>query len=364
MPPNGVALQRPFQMIDAIKIQNFRGFQSLHLKKCSRINVIVGDNGSGKTTLLEAIFLALCGSPDKALLIRQWRGGDPQIVGSVDGFILSAFGELFHDPYDPSQKIAIELAGSGPEVRSLYVARGRAEVSIPKEAKSASESEIRSLLDFVWVDSEKGRHRAAVGVTPNGIVMQNTGEHLPNWHMFAAQTPISSREAATMLSEQRKVRRDRAFVGEFVSVFNHLEDLTVEDHGGVPVIHASVRGANRMLPVHVVSGAVSRAIAFCLAISSRKKGIVLIDEVEDGIFHTKHEPLSKLMIQLARDFDTQLFLTTHSIEWLEAFVRAAGDYVDDICLWRAGGMADGKPIFRRFGGATFKAGIESSGEVR
>ena len=47
--------RRAVTMFESLKIEHFRGFESLELKELARVNLIVGANNSGKTALLEAI---------------------------------------------------------------------------------------------------------------------------------------------------------------------------------------------------------------------------------------------------------------------------------------------------------------------
>ncbi|MDR2087469.1 MAG: AAA family ATPase, partial [Dysgonamonadaceae bacterium] len=43
--------------LEQLKINNFRGFDSLEIDGLSKINLFVGKNNSGKTSILEALFL-------------------------------------------------------------------------------------------------------------------------------------------------------------------------------------------------------------------------------------------------------------------------------------------------------------------
>jgi hypothetical protein len=65
-------------MIDAIGIDNFRGFAMSfpELRSLRRVNLIVGKNNAGKTSLLEALFL-LCAPtriPELPGLFRPHQG--------------------------------------------------------------------------------------------------------------------------------------------------------------------------------------------------------------------------------------------------------------------------------------------------
>ncbi|MDR0835057.1 MAG: AAA family ATPase, partial [Tannerella sp.] len=61
--------------LDSIKIENFRGFDSLEIEGLSKINLFVGKNNSGKTSILEALFLLLgMSNPTLPSNINRIRG--------------------------------------------------------------------------------------------------------------------------------------------------------------------------------------------------------------------------------------------------------------------------------------------------
>ena len=46
-------------LLNSIKIRNFRGFDNLQIDGFSEINLLIGKNNSGKSSLLEAFFLLI-----------------------------------------------------------------------------------------------------------------------------------------------------------------------------------------------------------------------------------------------------------------------------------------------------------------
>lgn len=47
--------------IESLRVQNYRALRDVHLKKLTRLTVLLGPNGSGKTTLFDVFsFLAEC----------------------------------------------------------------------------------------------------------------------------------------------------------------------------------------------------------------------------------------------------------------------------------------------------------------
>ena len=74
-------------------------------------------------------------------------------------------------------------------------------------------------------------------------------------------------------------------------------------------------------------------MAVLLGIASRRRSVVLVDEIENGLYYKHHKKYWDAILHFGRNYESQIFLTTHSREWLE-LSGAAGDEVDDIALWR------------------------------
>ncbi len=70
-----------------------------------------------------------------------------------------------------------------------------------------------------------------------------------------------------------------------------------------------------------------RILSIALSLSQSQNGIVLIDEVENGLHFSVQEDVWRLIFRTARRLNVQVFVTTHSDECLAAATRAA--YAED-----------------------------------
>ena len=350
-----------FEMINSFRIEHFRGFERLEIDGPKRLNL----NGSGKTALLEAMFLALGSSTELALRFRQNRGLEGQFFGDPRMIQDSIFGDLFHQR-DYSRSVRIDVSGDSAYKRSVSISKGP-----PQPLMEAARQNNFQLSPpgppghfvFVWTDANGMDHHAIPIITPAGPQFAGSGEHAPSCFYYPANQAPSSLEAANLFSTMSRTRREGQFIEIFTREFDWIEGLSIEVTGGSPAIHAAVKGSREKLPITLVSGAINRLITVMLSVASFPKGVVLIDELENGVFHKHHVSLWRSLISLCREYDTQVFTTTHSEEWLEALIHAAGDDVSDLALWRVEG-GEGHPIVRQFSGKTFKAGVETGGEVR
>ncbi len=358
-------------MIDSIDIRNFKCFRATSVHDCRRVNVIVGDNGVGKTALLEAIFLALGGSPELPVRFRQQRGLGGLFGGAPRDIEDAIFGDLFYN-LDQSSPITIALGGSGPEARSLTLARGEPALRIVPIGPLGNEERVsgpelmRPLepIVFDWRDSNGVHHMFSPKVSANGLEFGDVqAESLPDFFYFSSSVVGISTENAGRFSQLRKVKRTAQFVQTFTREYDWLEDLSIEVVAGAPILHATIKGLDDKLPVTSVSGAINRHISILLGIASRPRSVVLVDEAENGVYFKHHKGAWGALLNFAREFDSQIFTTTHSEEWLEALAEAAGEENEDISLWRMERSNEG-PVIRQFSGATFKAGIETGGELR
>ena len=59
-----------------------------------------------------------------------------------------------------------------------------------------------------------------------------------------------------------------------------------------------------------------------LAVASASKGVLLIDEFENGLHWTVQERLWNTLAEAARNFNVQIFCTTHSRDCVEGFTAA------------------------------------------
>jgi len=116
------------------------------------------------------------------------------------------------------------------------------------------------------------------------------------------------------------------------------------------------------LPLPNVSGGINRIVSVMLALSSRPNSVVLVDEIENGIYHKHHNALWRGLLAFTRTYEGQLIVTTHNEEWLESLFQAAGNEVEDIGLWRIE-RSQGGPVVRQFSGRQAAAALKV-GEVR
>ena len=68
-----------------------------------------------------------------------------------------------------------------------------------------------------------------------------------------------------------------------------------------------------------------RLFAVILSLVNGRNGFVLLDELEDGLHFSLLPRLWKIIFDIARRLNVQVFATTHSWDCIEAFQKAAAE---------------------------------------
>ena len=98
-----------------------------------------------------------------------------------------------------------------------------------------------------------------------------------------------------------------------------------------------------------------------LAIASVPDGVVLVDEIENGIHHSILPDVWPVVDEAARQFRTQIFATTHSLECVTAAHESLS--TDRFCLHRLE-VADGTSRCVTYEPDSIRAAIQHGLEVR
>jgi AAA15 family ATPase/GTPase len=117
------------------------------------------------------------------------------------------------------------------------------------------------------------------------------------------------------------------------------------------------------LPVSYLSAGIGRFITILSAVLLRRKGIVLIDEIENGLSYKSFTALWKYLLAFATENDTQVFASTHSSECVKALLPAMEGHENDFTLLRAERI-NGSSAIEAVEGKFLEAAIDQDVEVR
>ena len=345
-------------MIRSLEIDNFRCFKSLVIPDVRRFTIITGKNGTGKTALLESLFIASGGSAEIYLRANSWRGRD--LVSFAVDSVLPMFEDFFYK-FDPTGGLRIRFRDSFGEEREVRVSVDSSEViNLPFDTK-VSEAKRSPYLKFTW-KTPRGEFESPVETSKEGLKISQPRDVYPTVFLNQLTTNLV-RETAERWSGISARNAEGPIEEAVRKLFPEVIRLSVLSPGGLPGVYVEVKGLDRKISAGLLSAGVNKLIAILVAIGSSPKGVVLIDEIEDGFYYKIEEPTWEVISEFAVQNDTQLFVTTHSREFLEAIAPSAEWDDKSYSLLRMG-KENGDIQVETFGGKEFGGAVERGFEVR
>ena len=143
------------------------------------------------------------------------------------------------------------------------------------------------------------------------------------------------KEDADLFSKLKAVGRDGEVVAALTNVEGRLRALDILVIGGEPVVHAHLNGLSTPVPLPMMGEGFNRIFAIVLRIANFPNGVVLIDEIENGLHVSAMEKLWSAVHDMAAKTDVQIIATTHSLECVRAaLVTSSADNKDGISVQR------------------------------
>ncbi len=289
-------------ILDSLEIRNFRAFKHLQIERLARVNLIVGRNNIGKTCLLEALWLyANRGDPEVMLQIlakRDEASVDENIKHLIYGY--------------SSNGTEICIGENNPQDR-LIISRTN------KTAWSAS-FDNRAYFAF------EARELAASQTNPTDV------PKIPLW--FVPTDGVKKSDVFEMWNTIQLTD----FENEVTNVLSIIEPnlqrvaINLEQH---PI--AKLKNFDKPVLLSSLGEGMNRMFGLALVMVNAKNGMVLIDEIENGLYYDVQPQVWQFIFEAAERFNTQLFVTTHSWDTIEAFEEILSERSQDdgilVSLW-------------------------------
>ncbi|MCX6579215.1 MAG: AAA family ATPase [Candidatus Aminicenantes bacterium] len=315
-------------MFKKIKIEQFRGISNLELNDLRQFNLFVGKNNCGKTSLLESIILISTPSnPFYPVMINNMRGH--YITQPYSWTVL--FNKL--DIESP-----IRLTGEilkPKEIRTLTINilpdKNVAQPTYEHFGLSQSRTEFDKIIGLS-IEFSISKHPRKINMYESKIWLgrENKLESSPPENYIETLksiflTPVTLRPNIPRWFNQVLIKKqDEKILKILQTVEPRLVNLFL---GSENIVYGDM-GFTKLLPLNTAGEGLNNLLAIILAIYETSGGVVLIDEIENGLHYSTQAILWAAVIEAATAFNVQVFASTHSYETVKAF-SAACEKLDD-----------------------------------
>jgi hypothetical protein len=344
-------------LFDSLEIRNFRAFDYLKIEHLGNVNLFLGKNNIGKSTLLEALYLyANLGAPQaiRSILDERNEPLSMQYAGTAE----PAVWYLFHGR-QPLEQIN----------NSIQIGRlGAPDSSLTLSIKWLRR--INGIDDSTGLGDGSGYGGGAMAGleymefdSPGSL---DTEESIPALVVKCGQIRRHLRLDDAYDALCRRWRLHRQPQNEFVTpcvfvVAGGLDEMLLhslwgkialtdakrdviealriivpesEDfallpqQGGRSSFCLSMRGRDEPCPIKTMGDGMNRLVGLNIALAYAQNGILLVDEIENGIHWSVLPEVWKFIVKVARRLNVQVFATTHSQDCLKSFYMGTKDAED------------------------------------
>jgi AAA15 family ATPase/GTPase len=303
-------------MLNSLQIKNFRGFRDLKVEPLKRVNLIVGQNNTGKTGVLEGLVVLL---DDKS----EYRSNLPNLFRQTgSGNNDDNFWKWLFRNKDQSQNARVEASLNGENVTIiLRGANGPIDFN-PEQFGEAGGN-------FGAISYHFSPRRGCVGLKPAVF-----STHPSN--------PVKDAIDYNRVIVKRRKRQVEEMLRKIEPRLETLEALQISqpNQSAAPLIYADI-GLSEMIPVTQLGQGFNRLLDIYSEIVVEDAKVLLVDEIENGLHYSVLPVVWKGLFLAAKEFDVQIFATTHSWECILAADRAAREQPDyDLALFRLDRVKD------------------------
>jgi AAA15 family ATPase/GTPase len=267
-------------MIDSLHIQNYRLFKDLKIDKLGQVNLIAGKNNTGKTALLEALRI---------------------LVSKVDTSVINNI--LFNrDSYEKNRSYENHQSLFFDYHKEFVINNIAASINIDRKK---FELKVKEFF-------KNGKIKNETTWTGNSNEYENPRDELV-YVSFNNDFEYSGWENFTIEEEEN-------VVGILKLVEKRILDYRIVD-SNKPVLR--IEGSSIRQSIKGLGDGVNRVFTIAFALVKAKNKILLIDEFEVGLHHSVQKQLWEIIFKYAKEWNIQVFVTTHSLDTIENFYYIA-----------------------------------------
>lgn len=379
-------------MLEDLTIRNFKQFEEFSIKKLAPITLIGGRNNAGKTSLLEAIYACHAQPEEMFFALNRTRRISPETLTP---------GELWEPYFFQRDVVAHPILLQWREKNGVYsLSVGR---DVATEGQQTEEIRLDSasqgvqnessglaqsypLLFRLWPGSKPGiwEERTVLRLMNSTRASVQRKVPVPAQHArgawrikyLGAHFSYGAQEVIRSFGRIELENRKSEVIRAVQIIDSRIEDIsTIVTGGQQGRLFATVRGEGgslRKVPLESMGDGLNRLLVMVISVLTTPFGVVLIDEMENGLHYSIQAKLWETLIRAAKSVAAQIIATTHSdacqlgaCEAIEK-LKADGDFAEDEFLYlrMAKDENSGKVYARRYDQATFLHAMQNRIEVR
>ncbi len=345
-------------IISELKIDKYRGINGLELTDLSTINVLAGVNNSGKTSILEVI--GLLSNPASPGTMVQWlmrrapqnprlrKNNQSEYISSAfrKGDLTKVFEIKFDSVINNIQRHCFLCGDTTYRINASGVSQKMfvfAGVLIPSPIKYFNENfllfqdnfskRLKKSLEKAYEEYENNTENTTLEYEDDPIRVESLAIRDGSNRSYPFKyTPLFS--VSSVFTEDNYYLNCVRWIKyaitneekkpEIMSVLSRF-DSTIDDISIIDediYLHSSYAGTQ---PLFSYGSGLQKAVLLISLLLGNSNGVVLVDEIDNALNISAFSDVFSWFIKMCRELNIQAFVTTHSIEAIDAILEATED---------------------------------------
>lgn len=354
-------------MIKTFHIKNFRGIEELEIPNISRVNLVLGQNNCGKTSVLEA--LMLLSAPSQPITNQK--------VNILRSFKSQNFEDLKFNFHQMDDTKPIEFEGTFDDGSSRLV-------------KNSLYVDYKSVLDENAKFMTNNQDIAAYGWKTDFSIKDKGGnieEYSERYAVYSDNQLLRFKIASTDEYAYKEELKSIFFpnVLSFDTQILSLILISKQEHvliDALSIIEPKIKnitligdrvmvdlGDSKLVPINLLGDGVRKVFSIMLALYQSENGILLIDEIDNGLHYRSMKILWEVVLTMAREHNVQVFTTTHNVDSLKGLQKKLSetdfeDYRKEISVYTLRRLPENKMKVYQYLYESFDYAINQEIEIR
>lgn len=347
-------------MFTKLKCENFKAFKSIEVSKLSRVNIFLGENNCGKSTLLDALFI-LTGISNPELFMRtnQFRGYTRlkdlsyffHNFNSEENIILSSYGN--QDWLNREAIIRLSINDK------ITIKPSNLAKTLPLDNKPVYRLSVEAHVENMTLNPSltvqflENEESGYFGV-PADYAEKIACRYISPSYSF----PI----IYEMVEEVVKQKKDRIIIDALKKIDSRIHDFRLVDTDILVDV-----GLEKLIPIQLLGDGTRKFFALVVALYSCKDGILLVDEIDNGLYYSVMKKLWKTLLETAELFNVQLYATTHNMDSLQGLEQVLSDnkeFQSDVSVYKLIHRDDDSMRVLYYNYESFSTLLQNENEIR
>lgn len=318
-------------MLNTLHIKNYKGLRDFRIESLGRINLLLGKNNVGKSSILEAVDL-YSSRFDLAHIIQllALRSEDlsafninPEITSKdeIESLLPFVTDRDIHRLI--SDGISIKVDSNELRVKLVRYILSNTEKGVEFSVFPIENEEIESDVALVLENTDGKVVNLLLSLDGGGLKSTFKKIDQPKYSVkyLSARDSKAEKEMLTDAWSEIAMSDLEPYVVDALKIVDErIVRFNIIGKDSIPFV--TILGYSKPIRLSSMGDGLNKVLRIILALLSCKNGVLLIDEIENGLHHSITDKLWEVIFELSSKLNVQVLATTHSNDCVMSFIKA------------------------------------------